>query len=475
MTADAPVILWFRDDLRLTDHAALHAAIETGRPVLPLFILDDKSPGAWTMGGASRWWLHHSLAALHQSMAGLNTGLTLRRGNSAAIIGELTEQTGATEIFTGGSADPWARRLDQTVAQSLGGKLHRMRTTTLFNPDAVRSKTGAPYQVYTAFAEACLALGGPKPPLPAPPKRIHAAKASPTDRLQDWDLLPTKPDWASGLRETWTPGEAGAMLRADAFLTHGLAGYAAARNQPAADGTSMLSPHLHFGEISPAQLWHKAYQGPGRESRKAFIRELLWREFCANLLWHNPCLPETPLQPAFEKMPWRDDKPALTAWQRGQTGVPIVDAGMRQLWQTGWMHNRVRMIVASFLTKHLLLPWQDGEAWFWDTLVDADLANNAGNWQWVAGCGVDAAPYFRIFNPVLQSRKFDPSGDYIRKFVPELRCLGARHIHAPWEAPSDVLSSAGINLGTTYPNPIVDLATGRSRALEAYAHVRRNT
>ena len=230
----------------------------------------------------------------------------------------------------------------------------------------------------------------------------------------------------------------------------------------------MLSPHLHFGEISATQLWHMAYRQPATKGRETFIRELLWREFSANLLWHNPDLPEKPLKPEFAKMPWRDDQPALKAWQRGQTGIPIVDAGMRQLWQTGWMHNRVRMVVASFLIKHLMIPWQLGESWFWDTLVDADLASNAGNWQWVAGSGADAAPYFRIFNPVLQGRKFDPNGDYVRQFVPELARLDPAHIHTPWEAPSEALSRAGVTLGKTYPSPIIDLAEGRSRALDAY-------
>ena len=260
-------------------------------------------------------------------------------------------------------------------------------------------------------------------------------KLSKSERLEDWGLLPRKPDWAGGLRDVWTPGEVGAMARAETFLADGLAGYAAARDQPGREGTSMLSPHLHFGEISPGYLWHRAHQQPKSRGREVFIRELLWREFCANLLWHNPGLPDTPLRPEFAAMPWRDDKPGLRAWQKGQTGVPMIDAGMRQLWQAGWMHNRVRMIVASFLIKHLMIPWQEGEAWFWDTLVDADLASNAANWQWVAGCGADAAPYFRIFNPVLQGRKFDTAGDYVRRFVPEIAGLDARYIHAPWEAP----------------------------------------
>lgn len=470
-SADAPVILWFRDDLRLADHAALHAAIETGRPVLPVYILDDTAPDRWAPGGASLWWLHHSLASLQDSLAERGNRLTLRRGDGVRVITELARTSGAVEVFTGGSADPRVRHIDQAASDALGIKLHRMRTTTLFHPDSIRTKTGGAYSVYTPFANACQALGGPKQPLPAP-DRIAAAKQPVSDKLADWSLLPTKPDWAGGLRATWTPGEAGAMARAEAFLNDDLPDYAAARDQPADDGTSMLSPHLHFGEISPVQLWHMAHQRPGGKARDIFVRELLWREFCANLLWHNPELPDTPLKPEFAKMPWRDDKPGLAAWQHGQTGIPIVDAGMRQLWQTGWMHNRVRMIVASFLIKHLMIPWQDGEAWFWDTLVDADLASNAGNWQWVAGCGADAAPYFRIFNPVLQGRKFDAEGDYVRRFVPELARLDPRHIHAPWEAPSAALAHAGVTLGKTYPEPIVGLGEGRKRALDAYATIR---
>jgi deoxyribodipyrimidine photo-lyase len=471
MTQDAPVVLWFRDDLRLADQAALHAAVDTGQPVLPLFILDDAAPGRWALGGASRWWLHHSLAALRSSLAQRGVDLTLRRGDSVEVIGDIVGRLGATDVFTGGSADPWVRRVDKAVSKTSGAQLHRMRTTTLFHPNSVRTRTGGAYSVYTPFANACLALGGPRPPLPAP-GTIRGAPAQRSDRLEDWGLLPTKPDWAGGLRDTWTPGEAGALARAEAFLDQGLDGYDTARDQPGAEGTSMLSPHLHFGEISPTQLWHLAHRRPSTPGRAAFIRELLWREFCANLLWHNPALPEAPLRPEFAAMPWRDDRAGLLAWQRGRTGVPIVDAGMRQLWQTGWMHNRVRMIVASFLVKHLMIPWQVGEAWFWDTLVDADLASNAANWQWVAGCGADAAPYFRIFNPLLQGRKFDADGMYVRRFVPEIGRLEGRFLHAPWEAPAAALTAAGVTVGETYPTPIVDLGEGRLRALAAYARIR---
>jgi deoxyribodipyrimidine photo-lyase len=299
---DAPVILWFRNDLRLADQAALLAAVETGRPVLPVFVLDDDSPGPWALGGASRWWLHYSLKSLQDSLWRRGSQLTLRCGDSVRIIAEIAATAGAAEVFTGGSAEPWSRRVDEAASKAIGVKLHRMRTTTIFHPDLVRTKGGGAYSVFTPFANACLALGGPKQPAPAP-KHIRPADPQPSDRLDDWALLPTKPDWASGLRDTWTPGEAGAMERAEAFLTRGLHGYAAGRDQPGGDATSMLSPHLHFGEISACQLWHLAHQRPGGEDRETFIRELLWREFCANLLWHNPGLPEAPLKPEFANMP----------------------------------------------------------------------------------------------------------------------------------------------------------------------------
>jgi deoxyribodipyrimidine photo-lyase len=291
-----------------------------------------------------------------------------------------------------------------------------------------------------------------------------------SDALADWGLLPGKPDWAAGLRETWTPGEAGARARLDRFLAHGLAQYEARRNLPGTDGTSMLSPHLHWGELSPVQVWHAATHAAqaGGKGLDAFLRELLWREFSIHLLWEHPGLPDAPLRPEFGRMAWRKDQEGLRAWTRGRTGLPIVDAGMRQLWRTGWMHNRVRMIVASFLSKHLLIPWQEGEAWFWDTLVDADLASNSANWQWVAGCGADPAPYFRVFNPVLQGRKFDPEGTYVRQWVPELAGLAPRWVHAPWDASESELLRADVKLGETYPKPIVDLARARERALEAY-------
>ncbi len=470
----SPAIVWFRNDLRLADHSSLHAAIETGRPVLPLYIQDDAAAGPWRPGGASRWWLHHSLASLGRSLSAIGSGLVLRRGDSSAILSDLAHRTGAKEVFTGGSAEPWARHLDKVVAESLGRTgvtLHRMRTMMLFSPEQVRTKAGTPFGVYTPFSNACIALGMSRPPIPAPAK-LAAMQLPESEVLDDWGLLPTRPDWAGGLRESWTPGETGADVQMRRFLDENLGVYAVQRDHPGVRGTSLLSPHLHFGEISPSQLWHHAHQAASSRSREKFIRELLWREFSIHLLWHHPDLPEQPLRPEYAAMPWRNDPAALRAWQRGRTGIPIVDAGMRQLWQTGWMHNRVRMVVASFLVKHLLIPWQTGAEWFWDTLVDADLANNSASWQWVAGCGADAAPYFRIFNPVLQGKKFDAQGDYVRQFVPELARLDAQHIHAPWEAPPAALSAAGITLGETYPMPIVDLAAGRARALDAYAGIR---
>jgi len=476
VSAPPPAILWFRDDLRLADHAALHAAATAGGPILPVFILDDAAAGRWANGGATRWWLHHSLTALGADLGRLGAPLVLRWGDSVDILTALVRETGAREVFTGGTANPWSRALDRTVASALeaeGVRLHRMRTTSLFAPDSIRTQAGGAYGVYTPFSRACLATGGPRDPIPAPTS-LTGGVAVASDDLASWGLLPKTPDWAGGLRAHWTPGEAGALSRARAFIDENMDGYAARRDMPGCTGTSMLSPHLRFGEISAPTLWHMAYAGPGGAGREKFIKEVLWREFAINLLWHNPDLPETPLRPEFARMPWRQDAAGLTAWQRGRTGVPIVDAGMRQLWQTGWMHNRVRMIVASFLVKHLLIPWQDGAAWFWDTLVDADLANNAASWQWVAGCGADAAPYFRIFNPVLQGLKFDPDGAYVRRFVPELARVPDRFIQAPWEMAETDLARCGVVLGRHYPRPIVDLAHGRERALAAYAALKQS-
>jgi deoxyribodipyrimidine photo-lyase len=468
--AGAPVVLWLRRVLRLHDNPALAAALATGRPVLPVFVLDDAAPGDWAPGGASRWWLHHSLTGLAADLAARGAALVLRRGRVIDELPRLVHDSGAAEVHAGQPVEPWARTAVAALQRALAVPLRLHRTLTLFAPEAIRTQGGGPYGVFTPFARACRAHGEPGPAAPAP-ARILAAAPQPSDRLDDWGLLPSRPDWAGGLRDAWTPGEAGGRARLAAFAATALDGYDRARDLPGRDGTARLSPHLHFGEVSPEAAW-RAAAGDGR-GREVWRSELLWREFSAHLLWHAPHLAEAPLRPEYAAMPWRDDPAALRAWRRGRTGIPIVDAGMRQLWHTGWMHNRVRMIVASFLCKHLLLPWRDGAAWFWDTLVDADLASNSAQWQWVAGSGADAAPYFRIFNPVLQGRKFDPDGAYVRRWVPELARLPDAAVQAPWEAPEALLRTAGVALGQTYPSPIVDLAAGRERALAAHATVAR--
>ncbi|MCC6718882.1 MAG: deoxyribodipyrimidine photo-lyase [Acetobacteraceae bacterium] len=463
----APVLLWLRRDLRLADQPALLAALATGRPVLPVFVLDTQSPGAWAPGGASRWWLHHSLAGLAADLAARGSRLVLRSGRFEDVIPQLAAETGAAEIHAGIPTEPWARAAYRRAITALGPvRLHAHNTALLHHPDHLHSQAGTPYGVFTPFARALRAQLAVAMPTPAP-ARLPPAPAVASDQLADWHLLPHKPDWSGGLRAAWTPGEAGAQARLARFVADSLDQYRARRDLPGTDATSRLSPHLAWGELSPRQLWHAA------AACEKFRDEVLWREFAAHLLWHHPSLPDAPLRPGFAAMPWRDDPAGLVAWQRGRTGIPIVDAGMRQLWQTGWMHNRVRMIVASFLVKHLLLPWQHGEAWFWDTLVDADLAQNAAAWQWVAGCGADAAPYFRVFNPVLQGRKFDPDGAYVRRFVPELAALPDSALDAPWLAPAPVLVAAGVTLGGTYPAPLIDLAAGRARALAAFATLPR--
>ena len=462
-------IIWFRQDLRLRDHAALRAAAAGGRPIIAVYVLDDEAAGAWRWAGASRWWLHHSLVDLKEALRGKGVALVLRRGSAATILPRLLHETGATEIHAGRMHEPWARETEAALEQALPpGTLHLHRTTTLHDLDAVRTKTGGIYGVYTPYARALRGRGDPSPPEPAP-QTLQAAPAPGSDRLEDWALLPTKPDWAGGFRDTWQPGEAAAHARMDEFVGRAVHGYDIGRNLPGQPGTSMLSAALHWGEVSPNQVWHAAAAAKGAGGGLGvYLGELIWREFAAYLLWHNPHMPEHPLRPRFAALPARSASTELHAWQHGQTGVPIVDAGMRQLWHIGWMHNRVRMIVASYLVKHMLMPWQQGEAWFWDTLVDADLASNAASWQWVAGCGIDSQPFFRIFNPVSQGEKFDGDGTYVRAWVPELRALPDRWLHAPWTAPDEVLRGAGIRLGHHYPRPIVDLTEGRERALAAY-------
>lgn len=445
-----PVLLWFRRDLRLSDNAAVQAAIASGRPVIAVFILDETTPGRWAPGGASRWWLHHSLAALDADLRARGSALILRRGPYPQEIARLMRETGASDVHVGEPTEPWSRRAIDAIGQTT--RLHRHRTALLFHPEDIRTGSGTPYGVFTPYANACRKIIAPAPPV-SPPAAFPPTGLPESDVLADWKLLPTKPDWSGGFRHT--PGEAGARAALAGFLPH-TAAYDTARNLPGIPGTSRLSPHLAWGEISPDTVWRAA--AGDTEGARTFRTELLWREFSAHLLWHFPALPEAPLKPAYAAFPWRDDPKSLRAWQRGETGIPIVDAGMRQLWQSGWMHNRVRMITASFLIKHLLLPWQAGEAWFWDTLVDAELAANAASWQWVAGSGADAAPFFRVFNPALQGAKFDADGAYVRRYVPELARVELKYLHAPWTAPLPPRH---------YPSPIVDLAFGRARALDA--------
>lgn len=450
-------LVWFRNDLRLADNPALHAATQTNEPVLLLYILDERA------GAASRWWLHYSLSALATEIAGRGGRLVLRRGESVEIITALVKQHGITRVHAARAYEPFWRATDRQLdaaLRALGCGFYRHLSTSLFAPERITTKAGGLFGVYTPFAKACFEAGCPAGFDPAPSQFTPLLASS--ESLDDWQLLPRKPDWAAGLRATWTPGEAGAEARLTAFLAGAIQSYDKSRDFPARSGTSRLSPHVHFGEISPRVVWHRATALGDSAGVQVFLKELLWREFSLTLLWQHQDLRTRPIREEFVAFPWRDNPTHLRAWQRGFTGIPIVDAGMRELWQTGWMHNRVRMICASYLVKHLLIPWQHGERWFWDTLCEADEAANGASWQWVAGCGADAAPYFRIFNPVLQSQKFDPNGAYIKRFVPELADLPSTYIHAPWEAPSEVLSRLN------YPKPLVSPAKGRADALAAY-------
>ena len=476
-----PVIVWFRRDLRLADHPALRAACRCGHPVIPVYAHAPDEEGRWAPGSASAWWLHHSLASLRADLQRRGSNLVLRTGrNSLTILQGLVAETGASAVFWNRAPEPAAQRREAAIRAALkkdGLAVDMYEASLLFDPHLLRNKQDKPFQVFTPFWRHGTGTLTPEPPA-AVPRAIPRPGVFPdSSALETLNLLP-KVNWAAGFREAWEPGEAGARRQLAAFLRRGMDGYAAGRDRPDLQGTSRLSPHLHFGEISVRQVWQAVEKAASshpdrRKAALVYQRQLGWREFAHHLLEHFPRTPDEPLHGPFALFPWHHRPAWLKAWQRGLTGYPIVDAGMRELWRTGWMHNRVRMIAASFLVKDLLLPWQEGARWFWDTLVDADLANNTLGWQWSAGCGADAAPYFRIFNPVLQAAKFDPDGAYIRRWVPELKELPVPWLFQPWEAGPLVLKAAGIVLGKTYPHPIVDHAEARDRALEAYAAMKK--
>ncbi|MCF8482614.1 MAG: DNA photolyase family protein [Rhodospirillum sp.] len=469
-----PVLLWFRQDLRLSDNPAVDAAARADAPLLALFVLEE-SEDHRPLGRAARWWLHGSLDRLARDIETRGGRLLLRRGNPTRILPEVITESGARSLLANqrfGAPGTSDATLFETLRVD-GVSVRLFNGTLLHHPDALTTKSGTSFKVFTPFWKTLsIALTedlAPGSPLPTPP-RLDAPDDHPrSDNLEDWTLLPLRPDWAGGLRDAWTPGEAGARDRLDRFLEDPVDRYAEGRDLPGQALTSRLSPHLRFGEISPNQVLATC-RGNRSPGAAAFLREVGWREFCHHLLHRNPDMAHRPLREEYTRFPWAGEAEAaasLTAWTQGRTGYPIVDASLRELWHTGWMHNRIRMIAASFLIKDLLVPWQEGERWFWDTLVDACPANNAAGWQWVAGCGADAAPFFRIFNPVTQSQKFDPKGLYLRRWLPELAALPDAALHAPWTAAPLELASAKVRLGETYPHPIIDHGQARKRALAA--------
>ncbi len=468
---DRPIIVWFRQDLRLADHPALAHAAARGS-VVPVFVLDDSANGS--SGGASGWWLHHSLVSLRESLE----GLVLLRGAPATVLPQLAQRVAAQAVVWNRRYEPRSRTDEQALGRVLSdhGIAHEsFRGNLLWEPGQIKTQAGEAFKVFTPFWRACLKASVAEC-LPAPRVRLFDLSGL-GESLDAWRLLPQSPDWASRFGKHWSPGERGAWKRLRKFLAAGLLGYDELRNRPDQPGVSRLSPHLHFGELSPRQIWWEVRallsRDPDfRNDGEKFLAEIGWREFSYQLLVQFPQLPRSNWRPEFDRYPWITNRSHLAAWQRGRTGYPLVDAGMRELWQTGYMHNRVRMVAASFLIKHLRIHWRTGAAWFRDTLVDADLANNTAGWQWVAGSGADAAPYFRIFNPIEQGRRFDPEGSYVRRWCPELSKLPAAYLHAPFAAPPQVLQAAGITLGKSYPEPIVEHRAARAAALRGYTSMR---
>ena len=472
-----PTILWLRNDLRLADNTALAAAIEVGAPVIPVFIHSFEEHEAWAPGAASQWWLHYALESLSRELKLVGGALVFKQGEPLSVLRGLIQETGAGRVFWNRRYAGPLRAVDAGVKRALradGIEVQSFNSGLLNEPHTVAAGSGQPYRVYTPYwkkvKDRLVDL-----PVDVALEHIQWPSDWPVSvGLEQLHLLP-KVDWAAGLEACWDVSEAGALQRLKAFVADPVLAYSVDRDRPDLVGTSSLSPYLQWGQIGPRQIVQtlKERCDLSAEGPQVYLKEIYWREFAYNVLYHFPYTADRPLRLEYENFPWETDAATLKAWQTGRTGYPIVDAGMRQLWQTGWMHNRVRMVVSSFLVKHLLQSWQDGARWFWDTLVDADLASNTLGWQWSGGCGADAAPYFRVFNPILQGKKFDPDGAYVKQYVPELRRLDAKYIHEPWDAPSAVLERAGIQLGDTYPTPIIDHKAGRERALAALAEFKK--
>jgi len=460
-------IHWFRQDLRIEDNPSLFAAAEQGT-VVPIYVLDDKHSGEHQLGGASRCWLHHSLTKLNESLDG---ALNVYVGDPQTILATLIAQLNVTAVYWNRCYEPWRIARDEKIKEAVqvdGTAVQSFNGSLLWEPWKVLKSDATPYKVFTPyFRKGCLTAAPPRMPLPKPERLTLQRDSSNSLTIDDLGLLP-ETAWHRKLEPHWDIGEKGAQQKLMNFIDGRLADYKEGRNFPARQSVSRLSPHLHFGEISPNQAWYAAKSLENSDNLDHFLSELGWREFSHSLLYHFRELPSKNLQAKFDRFPWVENKQLLESWQSGQTGHPLVDAGMRELWQTGYMHNRVRMVVGSFLVKNLLLHWHHGERWFWDCLVDADLANNSASWQWIAGCGADAAPFFRIFNPSTQGSKFDPTGEYTRRYVPELSALPDKYLFRPWEAPDDVLKQAKIVLGETYPEPVVDLKESRVLALAAF-------
>jgi deoxyribodipyrimidine photo-lyase len=470
-----PVLVWFRRDLRLQDNPVLHHAAVTHEGIIPIYIQALAEEAPWAPGAASRWWLHHSLAALDASLRRQGSRLILRQGSSLEELRALIQETRATAVYWNRLYEPAGLARDKTIQAALredGVQVESFNAALLFEPWTTFKKDGQPFQVFTRFWQACLRSLPPLPPLAAPAAYKAPSTWPKSLPLEALKLLPRIP-WTQGLAAAWRPGEEAALNRLTQFCSTLLEAYPQTRDYPGVDGVSRLSPHLHFGEISPRQIWaavgHQLPDDPlPQKAAETYRRQLGWREFAHYVLYHWPYTTDQPFQERFNGYPWRqDDGELLHAWQQGRTGIPLVDAGLRQLWQTGWMHNRVRMVVASFLTKNGQMPWQDGARWFWETLVDADLANNTLGWQWTAGCGVDTAPYFRIFNPVRQGEKFDPAGAYLRRWLPELSDLSKPWLYQPWRLPPTQRAALA------YPSPVINLETSRTEALQGYRQLRK--